>query len=263
MLGQDSLRSLAQSLGIEAVWKDETRSTNADAIALAEGGAPDLTVVAAGHQTAGRGRLGRSWEAPPGSSLLMSIVLRTDVRPERLPLVSLLVALHLVDACHDVLALSAALKWPNDVVVEDRKLAGVLPEAKVSGGAVDYVVVGLGLNLRQGPEDFPPEIRLGATSAALEGADVSDAAECDLVTHFLTELSAFEPGQPGWAEAVVESARHNCVTLGRDVRATTLDGGAVEGRARDLDPSGGLVLDTAEGARVVAFGEVQHVRPAG
>jgi BirA family transcriptional regulator, biotin operon repressor / biotin---[acetyl-CoA-carboxylase] ligase len=122
-LGQDSLRRavLAAGIEVEPRWLDETASTNTDALALAESGAPEWTVVATGHQTAGRGRLGRSWNDVPGTSLLVSVLLRPSLLPDRAPLLTLLAAVAMVEAAG---LPSMRSKWPNDLLVGDRKVGG-------------------------------------------------------------------------------------------------------------------------------------------
>ncbi|MCA1726934.1 MAG: biotin--[acetyl-CoA-carboxylase] ligase [Actinobacteria bacterium] len=262
MLSQDSLERVAQTLAIDAplLWRDQTGSTNTDAILLAERGAPELTTIVAGHQIAGRGRLGRTWEAAPGSSLLISVILRPSLPAEELPLVSLMAALELSDSLRAVLGLPIAVKWPNDLMVHGRKIAGVLPEAKLAAGRALYVVVGAGVNLRQRPDDFAPGIREVATSAAIEGADVDEAREAEIVLYYLAGLRRYRPGEPGWGETVIGSARATCETLGRAVRASTVDGRTVEGYAADLDRHGGLVIVSGGRRETVAFGEVHHLR---
>ena len=262
MLSEDSLQRAAEAAGIDApmLWREQTGSTNSDAIALAERGAPEHTVVAAGYQVAGRGRLGRTWTSAPGSSLLLSVVLRPDIPAEHLPLVSLSAAVEMAEACRGVFGLPVGLKWPNDLMVRGRKLAGVLPEAKLDRGRAAYVVVGIGVNLRQRPEDFPAGVRDEATSVELEGAAADDEREAEVVSAFLGRLKGMRAGERGWDRDVVTAARAVCETLGRDVRATTVGGGVVEGRAADLDDRGGLVIVSGGRRETVAFGEVQHLR---
>ena len=139
----------------------ETGSTNADLLALARDGAPEGIVLVADHQTAGRGRLDRRWEAPPGSSLLMSMLFRPPRSVTHLNLVNAAAGIAASDACNEVAGFRPLLKWPNDVVVDDRKLAGIL--AEVVGQAV---VVGIGLNVNW-PSPLPPELADTATAANL------------------------------------------------------------------------------------------------
>jgi BirA family biotin operon repressor/biotin-[acetyl-CoA-carboxylase] ligase len=259
MLSEDSLQGIARDYGVWAIWADETASTNADALALAEAGAPEHSIVVAGHQTAGRGRLGRAWTTTPGSSLLLSVVLRPPIESAEAPLVALHAALCMLEACRTFLGV-AGLKWPNDLVVGDRKLAGVLPEAKIVAGRLEHVVVGIGLNLRQRPDDFPPDIRPRATSLALEGASLDDREELILLRAFMAELIEHPAGSAGWQERVLRSARRDCVSLGREVRATTVDGREVVGKAVNLDEHGGLVIKAGGRRETIAFGEVHHLR---
>lgn len=249
---------------VEPVFRASTPSTNDEAKRLAEKGAPEWTIVAAGHQTAGRGRLGRSWVERPGSSLLFSVILRPDLAPERGPMVSLLGAAVMARAARELTGVAVACKWPNDLVSGERKLGGLLAEAKLAGGAVEHLVLGIGVNVSSGAEDFPDDIRTAATSLLLEGSATPPEA---LLERFLGGFRAlYRPGHSGFAAEVLEVYRRVSETLGRRVRATTTEGASVEGAAVDVDERGGLILETAAGAAVVGFGEVAHLdrppRPA-
>ena len=134
---------------------------------MAREGVPEWTIAAAAHQTAGRGRLGRTWLDDAGRSLLFSIVLRPDLSPSLAGLLSLLAGATLAEACREVAAVEAGCKWPNDVLVHGRKLAGILAEASLSSGRIDHLVLGVGVNLA------PPPVGIsGATG--LEGVDAAD-----------------------------------------------------------------------------------------
>ena len=225
-------------------------STQAEAAALAAAGAADGTVVTAAHQSAGRGRRGRAWLDVPGESLLMSIVLRPPIPPGRAPQLSLVAAVAVVDALRAA-AIAAAIRWPNDVMVAERKICGVLPEAVTTReGALQHVILGIGLNVNQG--EFPDSLRNLATSVRLESGRphaVEDWREALLASldgwygAFVEEgLFALRPAWLGRAQSI-----------GRRVRSA--DGR--EGIAVDLDADGALLLrvDGGETVRVVA-GEV-------
>jgi BirA family transcriptional regulator, biotin operon repressor / biotin---[acetyl-CoA-carboxylase] ligase len=255
MLGQDSLERAVRAAGIDVrpVWFEETGSTNEEALDLAERGAPAWTVVATGHQTAGKGRLGRSWSDVPGKALMFSVVLRPTLEPDRVPLISLLAAVAMIEATG---LPSLRSKWPNDLVVEERKVGGILAEARIATGRVQHAVLGIGMNLSMDHSDFPEEVRAGATSLAAEGGSPDPGS---LVTRF---LAAFHRG---WhdgtlGDRVVRSYREVCATLGRRVRATTTSGDVVEGIAVDLDRRGGLALELEGSRHRVAFGDVVHLR---
>ena len=252
---KDSLARAVRAAGIEVapVWFDEVGSTNDEARRLAEDGAPPWTVVAAGHQTAGRGRRGRAWHDAPGASLLCSVVLRPRLQPGQAHLIALAAAVAMIDAVgHPALG----AKWPNDLVVGDRKCGGILAEAAVRGGTVPHVILGVGVNVSAGPDDLPPDLREGATSLALEGVEVDADG---LLGRFLGSLRDLLE-RPGFAPSVVETYRSRCRTLGRLVRAKPTAGERVEGRAVDVDEVGGLLVERDGRVERVAFGEVEHLR---
>jgi BirA family transcriptional regulator, biotin operon repressor / biotin---[acetyl-CoA-carboxylase] ligase len=252
-LGQDSLRRavLAAGIDVEPRWLDETASTNTDGLRLAEAGAPEWTVVATGHQTAGRGRLGRGWSDVPGSSLLVSVLLRPRLAPDRAPLLSLLVAVAMIEAAG---LPGLRSKWPNDLVVGDRKLGGILAEAAVVAGEVRHVVIGTGLNVTR--SGLPGD--RASTSVADEGGDPD--AEGILGRYLSALRSDFD--RPDFPEAVAQRYEAVCATLGRRVRASAGSGAEVEGVATGLDERGSLLLETDSGPRAVTFGEVVHLRSA-
>jgi BirA family biotin operon repressor/biotin-[acetyl-CoA-carboxylase] ligase len=247
---QTGLERAVRAAGIEAPprYLEETGSTNSVALGLAAAGAPDWTVVAAGHQTEGRGRLGRSWADAPGKALMFSVVIRPDLRPERSPLLSLRAAVESIAAVGHPRLRS---KWPNDLMVGERKAGGILVGAHVSGDRVDHAVVGVGLNVAMEGEDFPPQLRGRATSLRTEGIPADAPA---ILTAFLSGLRI-----PRSDLQIVAAYRLTCATLGRRVRARIADGSEIQGRAIDLDGLGGLVVSSNAGRRTIAFGDVAHL----
>ncbi|KAB2351636.1 biotin--[acetyl-CoA-carboxylase] ligase [Actinomadura rudentiformis] len=253
------------------LWRDvrvvpETGSTNADLMAAAREGAPEGTVLATELQTAGRGRLGRRWAAPARSGLMFSMLLRPDVPVERLGWIPLLTGFSVATAvrrmtarveagdfgeAHGDVAVDVRLKWPNDLIVGERKLAGILAE-KVD----DALVVGVGLNVGLREEELPVPT---ATSLAIEGAPLSDRAPLlrAILRHFegwyreWTELGG-DPEKSGLRTGYKEL----CATLGRTVRVDLPGDETLSGVARDVDGSGRLVV----GDRPVSAGDVVHVR---
>jgi BirA family biotin operon repressor/biotin-[acetyl-CoA-carboxylase] ligase len=230
----------------------ETDSTNARGLEMAREGAPEWTVVVAGHQTAGRGRLGRRWLDVPGLSLLCSVILRPRLSPNEVHLVSLAAAVSVIDAAR-LPGLGA--KWPNDLVVDERKCGGVLAEADVHGGAVRHVVLGVGVNVSASSEDLPEEVRGTATSLAIERGGIDRVG---LLTGFLGSLRRRLQSDV-FPRGIVEAYRPLCRTLGRRVRATTTSGDRVEGRALDVDGRGSLLIEGRGRVERVAFGEVEHL----
>lgn len=150
-------------------------STNQKAIELARAGAPEGTTVIAEEQTAGRGRFDRRWYSPPGEGLYHSIILRPSIPPAAAPVLTLLVAVALVDSLKSGYEISADIKWPNDILVMGKKCAGILSEMEATNEELDFVVVGIGVNLNQ--RVFPPEVGDLATSVLLEAGSSCEPEE--------------------------------------------------------------------------------------
>lgn len=248
----------------------ETASTNADLVERASSGAADGLVLRAGHQTAGRGRLGRLWDAPPGSNLLFSVLLKPEWHRDRLPLVTSALAVSLVDVLNHLLvgtAMRAAVKWPNDVVlsatdvepdavIAGGKVAGILAELLV--GEPPAVVVGMGLNVLwpDGEDDGPS----GAISLARVGCRPNPSDLLDDV------LRVFEGwcetlGHPDGPQGLQSAHRERSSTVGRFVSVEQLDG-HFTGKAVDLADNGALVVDVDGRAVEVWSGDVVHLRMA-
>jgi BirA family biotin operon repressor/biotin-[acetyl-CoA-carboxylase] ligase len=226
-------------------WHASLDSTNRYALDAARAGAADGLVVVADVQTAGRGRLGRTWEAPPGASLLLTVLLRRPADPGRAMMAA---GVALAQAVHEVAGVHAQLKWPNDLVVGDRKLAGLL--AEVDG---DALVVGAGCNVNW--ETFPDELADIATACNLEvGSPVDRDA---LLDAFLAGLD----GALAAGNAVVDTYRAFLTTLGRRVRVRPLTGDDLVGTAVGVTDDGALVVrDDAGEEHTVVAGDVLHLR---
>ncbi|BEP12318.1 biotin--[acetyl-CoA-carboxylase] ligase [Acidothermaceae bacterium B102] len=254
-------RALSRDTG--GFWSDVrvvavTGSTNVDVAAAARAGAAEGLVIVAEVQRAARGRLDRSWSSPSRAGLTFSMLFRPPADPARWPLLSLLVATAAAYATIDRTEVAVRLKWPNDLVVSDRKLAGVL--AEVAGGGV---VVGVGLNVSTRRDELPRE---DATSLQLERD--ATAEPVDRAPLLLAVLRAVGTAYQGWVEAgcppelVLTPYRALSATLGRTVRVELPAGGVLEGIAADVAESGELVVDAADGRHVLAAGDVIHLRPA-
>jgi BirA family biotin operon repressor/biotin-[acetyl-CoA-carboxylase] ligase len=255
-------------------------STNRYLLDEARAGAAEGTVAVADHQSAGRGRLGRRWEAPARANLLVSILLRPRLAVDQLHLCTVAVALAAVAACERGAGVVAELKWPNDLVVGGRKLGGILaealPGATGSGGVTPgpgAVVVGLGLNV-----GWPPAAGPGPGPGAEPAEPTGDSEVLGLATS-LQQLagSTVEPlvllgllledlegrlGDLADAEGrarLSEEYRRRCVTVGQAVRVT-LPGEVFTGTATDITPEGHLVVALSTGSRTVAAGDVVHLR---
>jgi BirA family transcriptional regulator, biotin operon repressor / biotin---[acetyl-CoA-carboxylase] ligase len=226
-------------LGTPRVHLRETTSTNDRARALAAAGAPHGALVTAAAQTAGRGRQGRTWTAPPGRALLMSLVLRS---PERmLPLAAAV-------AVADTVGSGAAIKWPNDVLLDGGKVAGILAEARPQDG---WAVLGIGLNVAVRRSDFPPGLRATAATLALEPRDVEPV--------LARLLGALERALALDTPALLDAWRARDALLGREI--AWADG---HGRAAGIDGEGRLIVELPGGGRTaLEAGEVHLRAPEG
>jgi BirA family biotin operon repressor/biotin-[acetyl-CoA-carboxylase] ligase len=271
---------------------DQIDSTNRYLVDEARAGAKSGVVAVANFQTAGKGRLGRRWEAPPGANLLMSVLLRpaeldpgADVTPHD---VTIAVALAAADACRTIAGVDPGLKWPNDLVVDDLKLAGILAElvtgtAAAAGGEAgppgSVIVVGLGLNVGWPPPLTEPGGDGGSGSQAGSGSEAgladlrplpgatslarlteksvdTDLLLTEVLEHLdrrITSLIA-----PNGKQHQVAEYTKRCVTLGRVVRVE-LPTSSFEGGAVEISPEGHLVMKTAKGRQVVTAGDVVHL----
>lgn len=245
MLSVIELERALAALGIEAPvrFEEVTGSTNATAVALAEAGAPEWALVGAGHQTAGRGRLGRTWTDVPGAALMFSFVLRPALDPEDAGLIPLLAGAAMAATIRDVAGIEVRCKWPNDLLLAGGKVGGILAESSVTDGSLRYVVVGIGLNLE------PPT----GVEAAVGLGDTDPAA---LLAGFLRR---FRDGYGRLPEGAVDAWTEVSATLGREVEVVRLQGPPVRGRAFAVDDRGALVIRTADGTRTVTSGEVEHL----
>jgi BirA family transcriptional regulator, biotin operon repressor / biotin---[acetyl-CoA-carboxylase] ligase len=218
-------------LGLPRLHLRLTDSTNERARELADAGAPHGTLVTATEQSAGRGRQGRTWSAPPGRALLCSIVVRDP--PRLLPLLAGV-------AVAEVVGTDARLKWPNDVLVDGRKLAGILVEGRPQSG---WAVLGIGLNVALRESEFPSELRGRAASLGLEPAQIEPT-----LTALLERLAHWLAADPA---AVLEAVRARDALLEQPVRWR---GGS--GRGAGIDSEGRLVVDTGTGVVALDSGEV-------
>ena len=241
-------------LGRRIHWLDTASSTNDIAARLAELGAEEGTVVVADAQTAGRGRLGRVWFSAPGAGLYASIVLRLVPGA----LLTLASGVALAEGVEASTGLPAELKWPNDLMVGKRKLAGILAEASARGAALQYIVLGFGLNLR--PVAYPPELADRATSVEAEIDRPADRAL--ILAEVLVALAARYADLQGGRFDVILSAWRQRASSSLSGAPVEWDAGngVVRGRAEDIDESGALLVRVGGRIERVTAGEVRWVR---
>ena len=250
--------AIAAFLSADYPWKDRlhylpsTDSTNTRLKAMAAQGAPHGTVLIAGHQTGGRGRMGRSFHSPAGKGIYMSILLRPNCPPTELMHLTCAAAAAMCDAVENAAGFRPGIKWTNDLVWGKRKLGGILTELGFGAdGKVAFAIVGIGINCCQQPEDFPAEIRDIACSLGMEPADRSK-----LAAELIRWLYDLRQEMFSEKEAIMERFTHRCITIGQ--RISILRGEAVQhGKALTVDQDGALHVLLDNGTEtVVNSGEV-------
>lgn len=244
-------RIIGRSLEVHA----EAGSTNDLAMGAGAAGAPDGHAILADRQRAGRGRLSRRWESPGGLGLYVSIVLRPPVPVAQAPFLTVVAGVAVCDALAETAGVSPGLKWPNDVLLDGRKVTGILSELAASGNAIRHVVVGIGINVNHRGEDFPEELRplAGSLLLATGRRFPRDTVAAALLNHLDRLYTLFCRGD---RQAILGAARERSVVLGRTVEL--MDGERRwKGRAVDLDEEGALLIRDATGAvRCVRAGDV-------
>jgi BirA family transcriptional regulator, biotin operon repressor / biotin---[acetyl-CoA-carboxylase] ligase len=253
-----SASRLNRALADGPVWheirvEDAVASTSALVAAAARDGAAEGLVVVAEHQSAGRGRLDRSWSSPPRAGVLMSALLRPGVDVASWPLLGMLTGLAVVEALAAVGGVEAGLKWPNDVVLDDRKLGGILAEQ-----VGDAVVVGMGLNVSTRVSELAVD---NATSLALAGGATDREILVKEMLRGLARRYLVWLAAGGAPASVLPTYRERCETIGREVELSQPDGLVVTGTATAVDDAGRLVVTDATGEdRAWLVGDVTHVR---
>lgn len=234
---------------------DEIDSTNTRATQLAAEGSPEGVVVMARQQSAGRGRQGRTWVSPPDSGIYVSFLLRPNLAPHSVPLMSLATGIAVVDAVASVTGLKVGLKWVNDIVAEGRKLGGILAEMTTDAKTGQRsLVVGVGINVRLDQTQLDDELR-----ERVEWLERLAGREIDyslLVAELAGSLEQrYFDMRDGARQKIVDLWKERSVTLGKNIRATT-GNSVVEGTAVDIDENGALVLSTADGNIKLHAGEI-------
>lgn len=237
-------------------WYDCLDSTNTEAKRLARQGAPHGTVLVAGSQTGGRGRMGRSFSSPENMGVYLSVILRPGCPPNQLMHLTCAAGVAMCDAVTKAAGFTPGIKWINDLVHQKRKLGGILTELATdpATGLTDYAIVGIGINCRQRTQDFPPELRDMAASLSMFAERPVDCAA--LAAAMVEELAKMSAGLFREKSALMARYRSLCVTLGQSVCVHRGDERHF-GFAADMDDDGGLVVDFADGTRkTVHSGEV-------
>lgn len=245
-----------QHIGRKLIHFDEIDSTNNHAKKIANDGCPHGTVVIAERQTLGRGRVGRLWQSDNNQGLWFSIILRPDLEPEQVQIITLAASVAVVEGIFRDLGINCGIKWPNDIILENNKLCGILTELSAEPGHVNFVVVGIGINVNQTFGEFDAEIQNKATSLQIHtGGKVSRVRLLGSI------LSCFEEMYNKVLEKntceIIDRWNKYSVTLGREVKIVSREVEYI-GIAQSVAPDGKLVVKCKDGTvREISAGEVQ------
>ena len=241
-------------LGREIRYLAATGSTNIEARRLAADGCPEGQIVVAEEQTGGRGRLSRGWFSPRGKGIWLSVVLRPAFSPQEAPKCTLMAAVALQTAIRRSTGLVCGIKWPNDILYGGKKVVGILTEMTAEIDAINFVIIGMGINVNIDAGEFPPEIRDTATSLALIAGHPFSRRE--LITAVLEELeTVYQAALAGGFSPILDQWRERSATLGQQVDVVGPDR-QFSGLAIDIDNDGALLVQTAAGVEKVIAGDV-------
>ncbi|MBC7111545.1 MULTISPECIES: biotin--[acetyl-CoA-carboxylase] ligase [Methanothermobacter] len=244
-------------IGHEIKCFDEVDSTNNVAKRMAEDGATEGTVVIAKTQSRGRGRRGKPWISPQGG-IWMSIILRPEVHPSRAPLLTLVAGVAVARTLRDECGLDVGIKWPNDILIGDKKVCGILTEAHARFNTLEYVVVGVGIDTNVDISHFPDDLREGATS--IKNELKRDIKSSELIARFLRNFEeAYNSFKEGKMDEILTEWRKLSKTIGRRVEIRKQLGEIVHGDAVGINSEGALILELDDGTlRKVISGECIH-----
>ena len=271
-LGQDLKTKV---LGRNIVYFPELDSTNSYAKKIASEGCVDGTAVIADRQTSGRGRLGRKWESAAGSGIYMSVVLRPHFLMPGVQIMTIAASVAAVNAIKEVTGIEAGIKWPNDVLLNGRKVCGILTETELEMDRIYFLVIGIGINVNQSDEDFPPFLRdtaislkmyaeSGKVRRSMKGPGEYGFSRSAIVKRLLFALEQmYDRINKGFTKDILEEWKKYSVTMGKKVRFEMRDAAFV-GTAWDITDDGGLVVRCDDGIeRRVLSGEVNILRDDG
>lgn len=242
VISAEEVRSLLDTrwAGQEIVYCPVIDSTNNKAKRMAEEGASHGTLVIADEQTGGRGRRGRSWKTPPGSAIAMTLILRPPLPPERASMITLVMGMAVASACRELLGIPESIKWPNDVVIDGKKICGILTEMSAEMDDIHYLVIGVGINVNI--EEFPEEIRGVATSLSLKaGHSVNRASViCGCMKYFERYYETFL--ETGDLSGLKDAYNRMLVNMDTEVRVLE-PGNEYCGISRGINEKGELLVE--------------------
>ena len=255
ILSENELRSIRKTkwLGDKIYYEPVSESTNTKAMQLAEQGAPHGTIVVTDHQINGRGRRGRIWETEEGAGIAMTFLLRPKIDPNNASMLTLIAAMAVARGIEDETGLKVGIKWPNDIIINRKKVSGILTEMSAQADYVNHIVVGIGINVHM--EEFPEELQNTATSIFLElGVKINRAA---LIERICEYFEAYFDVFLRTEDLSAMAKQYDAYMVNRNQPVKVLDPkDTYEGTARGIITRGELLVDTWECRRLVSSGEV-------
>lgn len=256
IMNENELKSIMNTkwAGQELVYFDSIDSTNTKAKELAEEGYPNGTLVVADNQMAGKGRRGRTWESPSGTGIFMTLMLKPDINPNNASMLTLVAALAVAKAISDITGEQALIKWPNDIVINGKKICGILTEMSAQFDYINHIVIGIGINVHN--KDFPEEIKETASSLMIEsgGQHFRRAEIIEKIMEYFEEYYEIYLETEDLSALVKE---YNSLLVNMHKNVKVLDPKEpFEGKAMGITPRGELIVDTWESRKLVSSGEV-------
>lgn len=233
---------------------NETDSTNVQAFRIASSGAAEGSIVISETQTGGKGRLGRRWISPAGKNLYISLIVRPYIRISFAPRITLVTAVALSDTLSAAGAAAHIIKWPNDILFDNKKLSGILTEMKGDCDGIDFIIIGIGVNLNSSPDDYPDDIKKSVVSLKDITGTETDRIKfiTDFLMHFEKYYSAFIKGH---FPEILEKWKTKSSIINRKINVTDIDG-SFTGIVTGITPDGNLIVNTDEGVCHVNSGDI-------
>lgn len=232
-------------------------STNIEAFQLATAGAPEGTIVLADSQNAGKGRMGRAWSSPSGKNVYISVILRPTIPPYLAPRLTIVTAVALSDTLKDAGVPEHRIKWPNDILVKDKKLSGILTEMKGDTDAIEFIITGIGININATLDDYPPELHSTVTSLNIILNRITDRNDfiALLLSNFEKNYNRFLQGE---FSGILTTWKEQADIVNREIKVQQFNE-IFSGRVIDLNEDGNLIVDTGVEIRTVNSGDINYL----
>lgn len=236
---------------------ETTGSTNIEAFHLATAGAPEGSIVLSDRQESGKGRMGRAWSSPSGKNIYLSIVTRPEIPPYIAPRLTIVAAVALSDTLIETGISGHRIKWPNDILCGDRKLSGILTEMKGDTDSIEFIIIGIGINVNSSADDYPPELQDTVTSLRMILGSITERNDLLrlLLANFEKYYNLFLDGE---FSTILSIWKERADIINREIRVRQFNE-TFTGRVTDLNDDGNLIVDTGDSLRTVNSGDINYI----